>query len=380
MFNEQIVQRFVDRLCDTIHYNVNVMNEDGIIVAARDAHRIGVYHELAHEIVRRHKDVVIAQEGDKLPPGVLPGVNVPVSDGRRIIGVVGVTGDYREVESVAYALKTSLETIVEYEAERERLRRRQDRKRFLASSLLYDPGARRTDIIRAMDLLGYRHDLCRVAVLVDTPGGEEASLAVIKANRLHTPRDITLPTRDGTVVVFKVVSEGRTPRIDEIADELIEYGEALSESAARDWQTKLACVCGSVQIDPLRYRDSYEHARWLSHVEHTSRSPEKSTRLFFERTLDYALALVPEDALASLLLPLSPFLDDEHAHTYLETFRALSESNMSIKEAAARLSIHRNTVVLRLQRVREIAGLDPLNRSRDRRILELVLATVHGGQ
>ncbi|MFW5836190.1 MAG: CdaR family transcriptional regulator [bacterium] len=373
MLDEQIVQRFVDRLCNTVHNNVNVMNEHGVIIASRDAHRIGVYDALAHDIVRRHKDVVIAHEGDALPAGVLPGVNVPVYYAQQIIGVVGVTGDYREVESVAYALKTALEIMVEYEAEREQLRRRQDRKRLLANSLLYDPGVRREELVRAMEHLGYRADAPRVAILLRSDGSEDQTLASIKACRAHIGQDISLPTRDGGVVVFKALCIDGAIELDNATSELQEYCEELFHTAQAANGLHVACVCGSLQQDPLRYRDSYAHALWLAQRI----IPETGTRpaLFFDHTLDYTLSLVPEETRTNLLLPVRRLLEDEHASVHLATLRALSDSNMSIKEAAARLDVHRNTVVLRLQRLRDTLGLDPFNRSRDRRLLELALAT-----
>lgn len=49
VLEREIVQRFVDRLCDTVHYNVNVMNTDGIIIAARDQHRKGVQNEAGRQ-------------------------------------------------------------------------------------------------------------------------------------------------------------------------------------------------------------------------------------------------------------------------------------------------------------------------------------------
>ena len=74
-----------------------------------------------------------------------------------------------------------------------------------------------------------------------------------------------------------------------------------------------------------------------------------------------------------LLLPFDRLLTEDRNGTYTETLSALEGSSMSVKEAAARLGIHRNTVLFRLKRIRELSGLDPVNRSRDRRIVSLLL-------
>lgn len=370
MLEREIVQKFLDRLCNSVHYNVNVMNCDGVIIAARDAHRKGVYHALAHQIVTGRKDSVIAQHGDDLPDGVLPGVNLPVCQGDEIIGVVGVTGDYREVESVAYALKTSLETMVEYEEEKEQLRLRQDSKRQLARALLYERSVSRAELLSAFEHLGYDPTLPRIALILHVDSCEQSVRLHVEESSAHTRQDIRLTTREGSVVVFKAIDDRNTPLLTAAVEQIEAYWLSMPQS----WRAcgdSHGCYCGSLQTDPLRYRDSYQHALWLfDRSESFSETPVH----FLDFCMEYALSQIPEHVLSSALMPFFRLLSERDCDVFVRTFEALNESNMSLKGAASLLKIHRNTVVLRLQRLRQMIGLDPVNQSSHRELMQIVLA------
>ena len=75
MLREEIAQRFVDRLCLTLPYNVNIMDPEGVIIACRDSYRKGTYHDVAHRIVTDRKSEVVVAEGDPRPPAWIQPVN-----------------------------------------------------------------------------------------------------------------------------------------------------------------------------------------------------------------------------------------------------------------------------------------------------------------
>ena len=44
MFDVEIARKFIERLTAYTSYNVNIMNERGIIIASRNPERIGTFH------------------------------------------------------------------------------------------------------------------------------------------------------------------------------------------------------------------------------------------------------------------------------------------------------------------------------------------------
>ena len=47
MLDKILAERFIDKISEFTEYNVNIMNEKGIIIASKDKDRIGGFHEIA---------------------------------------------------------------------------------------------------------------------------------------------------------------------------------------------------------------------------------------------------------------------------------------------------------------------------------------------
>ena len=43
----ELAEKIIDKLADCTDYNVNIMNDKGIIVASKDKSRVGTFHEVA---------------------------------------------------------------------------------------------------------------------------------------------------------------------------------------------------------------------------------------------------------------------------------------------------------------------------------------------
>lgn len=57
---------------------------------------------------------------------------------------------------------------------------------------------------------------------------------------------------------------------------------------------------------------------------------------------------------------------------FLETIEALLLHNMNIRDAAEHLFVHHNTVVFRINRIKELLGIDPLQKNRDLALLTML--------
>ncbi|NLP33927.1 MAG: hypothetical protein GX359_01895 [Clostridiales bacterium] len=51
MIDTVFAERFIERVTEFTNYNVNIMNQEGIIIASKDKERIGSFHEIAYRII-----------------------------------------------------------------------------------------------------------------------------------------------------------------------------------------------------------------------------------------------------------------------------------------------------------------------------------------
>ena len=52
MIRQEMAQKFIDQITEYTEYNINIMDESGVIIASRDPKRVGTYHEAAYRITR----------------------------------------------------------------------------------------------------------------------------------------------------------------------------------------------------------------------------------------------------------------------------------------------------------------------------------------
>ena len=117
--SETLAKRFLMKIDKYTEYNVNIIDVNGIIIAAsRMKERIGKFHEMAYYMIQNHvESMVIQSENDY--DGVLPGVNLLLQSSGSVLGVVGVTGEVEKVREIAMIIKMSLETVIGYEKQQE---------------------------------------------------------------------------------------------------------------------------------------------------------------------------------------------------------------------------------------------------------------------
>lgn len=369
-----MAQKFVDRFCSTIGYNVNVMDTDGIIIAARDTHRIGTYHEVAHALVVQGEEAAVVPADAVLPAGVLPGVNLPVRHRSEVVGVIGVTGSSRDVGNLAHAVRTAIETMLEYEWEREQLEHRQDRKKFLIDLLLYKDDSDPAQVIGLTERCGYSPDLPRMPIILELPDSASPHdyLRAVKTSPHHTRQDLSFIGSSGHVTVFKVVPDCAGGILRLMRHALFDYCTAVDQecSAAR-LLPPTRYASGPVQDALAKYRSALRTAHWMLH-----RSSDRIA-FFADHTHDLLLHSIAPDTWHTVFdyllgrMQRSSVLGSVALEELGRTFMALREENMSPKHAAERLGLHRNTVVFRLNRVNDLSGLDPSANWRHREMLYL---------
>ena len=374
MIATEIAQKFVDRFCATIRYNVNVMDTDGIIIAARDTHRIGTYHEIAHALVVEHREAAVVDSGSTPPPGVQPGVNLTLHHRGEVVGVVGVTGNSLDVDNVAHTVRTAIEAMLDYEWEREQLEQSQDRKKLFIDALLHKDNPEAMQLASLARRCGYDPAVPRLALILEVASSASSYvyLRTLKSCGKHTKQDLSFVGSSGHITVFKTVPAGDSEIVSAVRSSVNEYCTAIDrECVAVNLEPPQRYATGSVQDSLVRYRASLRTALWSLH-----RSSERNA-FFTDHLHDLLLHSIAPDVWHTsfdfLLTRLrsSPLINETGLESLGRTFMVLREENMSPKNAGDRLGVHRNTVVFRLNRLKALCGLDPSANWRDREVLYL---------
>lgn len=358
---------FLRRLSERISYNVNIIDRDGMIIASRDPARVGSYHAAARHLVESGADEELIRPDDSLPEGTKPGVNLPIVVAGRTLGVVGVTGDPEAVEGLAHAVKTSLESMIELEALRDAGMHRRSRKSLLMAYLLYEERAPEAAVLGLAAKLGYDPARRRAPLLIRLPDGVGAdeALAAVKARGVHDAQDIASATPDGSLLVFRALparpdaagghdASGGRGALFAYRSAVEGYIRSFVEAAKAQG---LRCYAGAPQRDFSRYRGAYRQAQWLA--ARLPDAPVDRPSFLFDHIEAYITALAPRSALDDALHAMASSIPPELAKTLSPTLAALDASGFNIKESAARLGLHRNSLAARLEKLKAYLGADP---------------------
>lgn len=111
MLDRELAQNIVNKMMEVIPYNVNIMNHEGIIIGSGDSSRIRTLHNGALEALRVRKVVEILNDEDK----VKAGVNSPIIFRDKVIGVIGITGNPKNVRQFTQLVTVTAELLINQE-------------------------------------------------------------------------------------------------------------------------------------------------------------------------------------------------------------------------------------------------------------------------
>ncbi|RPH20819.1 XRE family transcriptional regulator [Buttiauxella warmboldiae] len=165
ILREETARQIVQRTMSIIDYSVNVMSEQGVIIASGDPSRLYQRHEGAVLALTENRMVVIDGAAAGKLQGVKPGINLPIIFRQRMVGVIGISGNPEKVQAYAELVRMAAEMILE---QAEMLEQNQWEKRYREqlASLLIAEQSRGSSIGSIAAYLRLDLDLPRIALIV----------------------------------------------------------------------------------------------------------------------------------------------------------------------------------------------------------------------
>lgn len=207
------------------------------------------------------------------------------------------------------------------------------------------------------------------AVCVVNGGAEELRGAARVASRFREAdaQDICGLTGEGRLVICRCLGETRRS----VKSRLDGYLRALSERISARCGFAPEIFVGTYAAQPEEYRLSLEAALIAGDW---ARAEGKRGGIYYasEYILEYTFQKTEPSQLRHFLAPYAERLRGEPE--LLATAEALIECDMNVILTAEKLFVHRNTVTMRVSRLRELLGVDPLHRDTDKFLLMLICA------
>lgn len=378
MLDTQLAQTIVDRTMSVLHINVNVMDENGIVIAAGDKGRIGNFHSAAARVVHSGiKKVVSAKEALALE-GVEPGITLPIQYKNQIIGALGITGAPDIVEKYGELVTLSAVLMIEQAEMKERaFLEQRTRDNILLD--LFTGRASENEIIfqRRAEILNFDFSgawaVMAVRVLPEQPTISEFDYQRIK-DRFEAR--LSAAATQNLYGCFAKDTLALLSRIDKAADRAEQlrrnaetvYG--LLSSDETDIRLCIGDICEDWRGIPSAFKFAESALRFSGLYGQT-----KKTFYAEQYRSEHMLSQLPKEQRQQFCCAVLGPLQGRHeqGRVWLLTLQAYYRNDMNVQQTADELFIHRNTLNMRLGRIAELIGYVP-QRFNDAFTLKLALA------
>ncbi|WP_367925659.1 CdaR family transcriptional regulator [uncultured Ruthenibacterium sp.] len=343
-----IAQKMVDRMMQNLGYNINMMDAHGVIIASGQPGRVGKVHMGARQVLDTRAAVTVFEPRNEEGHSSQPGINMPLYYQGEIVGVVGITGDPAQLGSIAPMIQLTAELLLEQESISNRRSMEKSAQSCAVSQLLTLKTQQDAEmVLQWARRAGY--DLRRPRAVCLLKADEVGRLASdMRHAGILNDQDIVQELVDDTVVILKSVEDSLC------------WHEAIRmnfEPFVCEKNAVLAVGDRCCDFATLKY--SYRQAQYLLQ-SHT----QKGVFMLRDEMVAYLVHTCQARTLPESLEKECQIL--QGIPDMSQTVQALCECNMNLAQTAKQLFVHRNTVVFRLQKVRELLGLAPFEREADR--------------
>lgn len=367
ILDSTLAQKFIDKFAKNFEYNINIMNENGVIIASKDTSRIGDFHEVAYGLLQGTLDTGVVNEERKFL-GTKPGVNLFIDYKSKPVGIICVTGNPETVTNFAYLVKSSMETMLEYEMQMHEKRSKLNKVEEFLFYLLFEENPDLKIAGRMADEIGLNRELFRVPVIIkcSRPHDPKGVVQVLHSVKGHSHLDLMTVARNQDIVIFKVIKSRGGLEVADHKAMLNEYYQDFLDQLPETFGKEDFTFCvGTLQKRLEKYRPSFVQAQELSLLK-----KEKSGILFVEdNILDYFRSLVNLKIYDDLFNVYNDLFTEDEKEVTAKTIEVLSKNNYNVVTSAKELFIHRNTLVFRLNKIKSTLNIDPISNASDREFL-----------
>lgn len=375
--DNKIAQYLLKKIMDNTNYkiNVNIMNEYGEIIASGDSKRVGKIHSGALEVIAKRESMNYFDYIDNDTESAKPGINMPLFFNNEIIGVVGVTGNPEEINIIADMVKMITEILVERELDIDKkIFKQTTLNNYIYKIISKENGGYVNTINIWAEKNNYSFNIDRAVCLMKFEKNENWDMYKASELIINKMQYLKYFYKEDIVSYF-----GNRQFI--IIKSFNEKEKTDKKSALKNFFTSLQkeidkmnlnflAVCGSIVNGLDNLPESYEQADFL--LNYTS---YKNGAVYFIE--DYVLEfLILNNEKNSKMILKNTLNIINRSPLYKETITAMSKYDMNINKACKKLSMHRNTIIYRMKKIKEVLGLDPVNNHKDRikfHILSVIL-------
>ena len=338
--SKKTAQQIVDSVKDVCGHDVNFIRPDGSILASTNPERVGTYHEIGHRAAQEGQPIEV-MENDSFY-GTQQGVNLPFSHHGTIVAVIGITGVPEDVRKYAYLAQRITALLLREQEYDARNRNAQVETDYVVRALSSGKPMNHGFYLDFLSSHGLSEEVRYRTVLVRlSTRYNPANLSMVEQKILTVFRETGSPLftfRFPNEYILILPKGDYPPRQQPFERLAAEFREILSVGVGADH--KLVHQYRSFREAQIAARAGAERAGYAD---------------FEKLDLELLSGSIPVAVRESYAARTLGKLSEKERHI-LEVYFA---ADCSLKAAAEKLYIHKNTLQYQLDKIHLLTGYDP---------------------
>lgn len=341
MLTKKLAEEIIHQTMVRLERNVNVMDTNGMILASGESARIENIHEGATYVARTGEILWITEKNLSKWRGAKLGVNMPIYFQNNLVGVIGITGNPRELHEIATLVQLTTEMMVHQSLITSHVEWQQKIKELIFEELIGSEPI--SSLVKErLSLLAFNATTPFITLLIQSNNFHASSQRIIEQLEEQFEKNTVLIGHSQLNELFILMAKLNKKTLDKkLMDifKILEKDDSIRIGVGHSVMT-INDIHYSYQTakNALRFSDHQQQLTYYEDVELLAllkRNPSAETSRFSTRILNGL-----NEQLCNTL------------HVYFSC-------NQNSLVASEKLAIHRHTIAYRLKKIEEITGYNP---------------------
>lgn len=346
----------VEEINQAVNQPVNMMDENGIIIASTDPNRIGTEHVGARRIIKEKLECLTIYT-DQEYSGSKVGINMPIYFRNEIVGVIGISGEWSQVSQYVTLIRKATELLLVDSYLHENADLMHSRRRSFLHSLLFDAqSVLPANFLETGKPLGINLDEPRRCVCISFAQGSRIYPKSIQQH-LDVVEQV-LEHWDG-VLVYRELTQICTfvPKTKDA--EILQFVQRLREKMTLPEHVVLKAGVDDEARIGLQLRICKQKAE--KSICYAMGGSRNDIEFYAQMTGGLVLSEISHNAKKEFIQRIFPMMDQDEILTWAHILEVFYSCEGSITKAAEQLFIHKNTLQYQLKKLATQTGYDPRN-------------------
>ncbi len=363
ILSKELARSIVERTMNVVNYNINIMNELGIIIASGDNDRIGTIHEGAIIALQRRSEFNVSENQSKKLNGVYPGTNLVIEFQNSVVGVIGITGKPKDVLGYGKLIKMTAEMMIEQEHVLRELEWNNRMKEEMMIALIYnkqDSFLLLEEYIKKFKI-PRNHPMVVFIIEVNLKENPEKfdlniSNAMITLLEGTFKESLAAVINSKTIVVLHKCLQSNN-KIEDFADKIKKVNKKIHTQININVKISTGKVYGKLDEVYKSFDIAKETLLFGKNIY-----PNENTYIFDSLKCEMMFSQNSEKWKINELEDTYNLIDLNDKNGVLrETLKMLIEENGELNNVSSKLFIHRNTLSYRLNKIYKLTDRNPRN-------------------